>query len=104
MANQTKRYTRQGLGKARGVSMPFWGTTPAPALPWAQQPSSLNPLVKGFFYGGFSTSHDGLLTQFPTPLISLENGGWGPKFQVSKHGMVFSVTSPHLGAHPQWLP
>lgn len=48
MNSQTKRDTRQGLGKARGVPMPFWGTTPAPALQGAQQPSSLNPLVKGF--------------------------------------------------------
>lgn len=50
MNNQVKRYTRQGLGKGRGASMPFWGTTPAPALQYVQQPSSLNTVVKRFLW------------------------------------------------------
>ena len=38
------------------------------------------PSVPGLvlrFYGGFSHRHDHLLTPFPAPLPSLENGGGG---------------------------
>ena len=45
---------------------------------------------------------DWLLTQLLVLLPSMENGGWGWKFQASSHGFVFLVTSPHPGIHQKW--
>ena len=55
------------------------------------------PYCWGFMEAS-SCGHDPLLTPFPAPLPSLENGGWGCRFQASNHGLVFLVTSAHPGA------
>lgn len=45
--------------------------------------------------------HNGSLAQCPALAPFLDDGRWGCKFQVSNHGLVSLVTSPHLGAHQE---
>ena len=59
------------------------------------------PHAFGMFMEASSHIHDWLLTHFPALLPSLEDGGWAWKFQASNHGLVFLVTSPYPGAHPE---
>lgn len=68
-----------------------------PVSPCVHQPrsrSAPNHLLLGFLMEVTSCKHDLSWTSFPTPLPSLENGGWGGKFQASNHGLVFLVSSP----------
>lgn len=68
--------------------------SPAPKLP---EPHSF-----GIFVEASSCEDDLSLTHFPTLLLFLEVREWGWKSQAFKYGLVFSVTSPHLGAHHVW--
>lgn len=66
-----------------GMCSPTWKLSKAPTPLFLEH------------YGDFLIWHDQLLTPFPAPPPSLEDGGWDRKFQVSNWNLVFLVTSPH---------
>lgn len=79
----------------RGIKSP----RPLLAPPHVHPPRSFLVWICGICHGGFITHTWSTINSISSP--SLENWGWSWKFQGSHHTLVFLVTHPHLGAHPE---
>lgn len=79
-----------------GASVPVhFGYVTFPAPHMFTDPEVLPFYLLGIFMATSSRGLDRLLTQSPTPLLSLEHGERGWKIQASNHGLVFLATSSH---------
>ena len=93
--------SEQGMGQRPGASITSLGPTILSTPPHVHQPrSSPNPILLGFLVEASSHRHDPSFNTISSSPLSGE-WVWGYKFQASNHGLVFLVTSPHPGAHPE---
>ena len=69
----------QHVGKGHGASMPSPDAPPFPHLHVLTHHKLSEPWPSEFLMEASSHRHDGLLTQYPAPLLSLEDEGMGLK-------------------------